>query len=136
MKLVSFCSYFNVEDGRKKATFQHIMIYYFKKGKNTKKDMWSIWRRFCGWLNISKVVCEVSCLRFLPPWCSTFGRSAEVDRDQIETLRTINVIYHVVDSWHTPNIQIKCWKSHQLGYVNHFDVWGPQKLSRKTPSWS
>ena len=28
------CSHFNIEDGRKYATFQHIMLYYFKKGKN------------------------------------------------------------------------------------------------------
>ena len=29
------CSHFNIEDGRKYATFLHIMLYYFKKGKNT-----------------------------------------------------------------------------------------------------
>ena len=28
------CSYLNIEDGRKYA-FWHIMLYYFKKGKNT-----------------------------------------------------------------------------------------------------
>ena len=28
------CSNFNIEDGREKATFSHIMLYYFKKGKN------------------------------------------------------------------------------------------------------
>ena len=28
------CSHFNIGDGRKKATFRHIMVYYFKKGKN------------------------------------------------------------------------------------------------------
>ena len=27
-------SHFNIEDGRKKQYFQHIMLYYFKKGKN------------------------------------------------------------------------------------------------------
>ena len=27
------CSYFNIEDQRKQH-FQHIMLYYFKKGKN------------------------------------------------------------------------------------------------------
>ena len=41
--------------------FWHIMLYYFKKGKNTiemqkKKDWCSVWRRFCDWLNMSKVV--------------------------------------------------------------------------------
>ena len=29
-----FCSHFNTEDGRKKQHFGHIMLYYFKKGKN------------------------------------------------------------------------------------------------------
>ena len=29
------CSHFNIEDGEKKQHFQHIMLYYFKKGKNT-----------------------------------------------------------------------------------------------------
>ena len=29
------CSHFNIEDGRKKQHFQHIMLYYFKKGKST-----------------------------------------------------------------------------------------------------
>ena len=28
-------SHFNIEDGREKQHFQHIMLYYFKKGKNT-----------------------------------------------------------------------------------------------------
>ena len=27
-------SHFNIEDGWKKRHFQHIMLYYFKKGKN------------------------------------------------------------------------------------------------------
>ena len=27
--------HFNIEDGRKKQHFWHIMLYYFKKGKNT-----------------------------------------------------------------------------------------------------
>ena len=29
-----FCESFNIEDGRKYATFWHIMLHYFKKGKN------------------------------------------------------------------------------------------------------
>ena len=31
----SLCSHFNIEDGRKKQHFRHIMLYYFKKGRNT-----------------------------------------------------------------------------------------------------
>ena len=37
-------SHFNIEDGRKYATFSVIMLYYFVKGKNTtemhKKIVW------------------------------------------------------------------------------------------------
>ena len=33
-KLVNFCSYFNIE-WKEKATFLHIMLYYFKKEKST-----------------------------------------------------------------------------------------------------
>ena len=28
------CSHFNIEDGRRKQHFWHIMLYYFKKDKN------------------------------------------------------------------------------------------------------
>ena len=42
------------------------------------------------------------------------------------------MLYHMEDSWHTPNIQIKHWKSfHQLSYVHYFDVWVPHKFSKK-----
>ena len=59
------------------------------------------------------------------------GRSVEVDSDQMETLTENNQRYT------TRNIAdiLKISKSsvenhlHQLGYVNHFDVWVPRKLS-------
>ena len=39
-KLVIFLySNFNIEDGRKWATFWHIILYYFKKGKNITKTL-------------------------------------------------------------------------------------------------
>ena len=55
------CSHFNIEDGRKKQHFLHIMLYYFKKCKNTiemqkKKDLCSVWRRCCDQSNMSKVM--------------------------------------------------------------------------------
>ena len=51
----------------------HIMLYYFKKGKNTKKDLCSVWRRCHDWSNVSEVVCEGSGWRFLTGWCSVVG---------------------------------------------------------------
>ena len=62
------------------------------------------------------------------------GRPIEVDRDQIETLIENNRHYTM---WVTADI-LKISKSstenhlHQLGYVHHFDVWVPHKLSKKT----
>lgn len=38
------------------------------------------------------------------PW---LGKPVDVDRDQIETLRT-TMLYLMGDSWHTQTIQIKC----------------------------
>ena len=128
------CRHFNIEDGRKKKQhFGHLMLYYFKKGKNAtemqKKDLCSIWRRCCDWWNVSKVVCEVSCWRSLAGRCSTVGYP-----NQIETLIENNQRYTM---WKIADI-LKISKSstenhlHQLGYVNHFDVWLPHKLSKKT----
>ena len=37
------------------------------------KDLRSVWRKCCDWLNVSKVICKVSCWRFLAGWYSTVG---------------------------------------------------------------
>ena len=64
------------------------------------------------------------------------GSPVEVDSDQIKTLTENNQRYI---TWETANI-LKISKSsaenhlHQLGYVNHFDIWVPHKLSQKKPS--
>ena len=65
------------------------------------------------------------------------GRPAEVDSDQIETIIENNQCY---TTRQIANI-LKISKSsvehhlHQLGYVNHFDVWVPHiKVKRKKPS--
>ena len=76
---------------------------------------------------MSKVVCEVSCWRFLAERCST------VDSDQIETLIENSQRYTTQE---IANI-LKMYKSsienhlHQLGYVNRFDVWVLHKLTEK-----
>ena len=60
------------------------------------------------------------------PW---LGTQVEVDGDQIETLIENNQCY---TTWEIANI-LKISKSsikshlHQLGYMNHFDVWVPHK---------
>ena len=75
----------------KKQHFQNIMLYYFKKGKKATeiqkiKDLCSVWRRFCDWSNVLKVICEVSCRNFHidnSPWSN---RPVEVNSGQIKTL--------------------------------------------------
>ena len=77
-KLVNFCvAILILKMEENMQHFQHIMLYYFQKGENStethKKDLCSVWWRCCDWLNTSKVVCEVSCWRFLVRWCSMVG---------------------------------------------------------------
>ena len=43
---------------------------------------------------MSKVVCKVSCWRFLADDAPLSGRPVEVDSDQTETLRAISVLPH------------------------------------------
>ena len=54
-----------------KQCFQCIMLYSFKKGNNateTQKKICAVSEKVS---NVSKVVCEVLCWRFLLGWCST-----------------------------------------------------------------
>ena len=80
---------------------------------------------------MSKVVCEVSCWRFLAggdaPWS---GRPVEVDSDQIETLIENNQRY---TTWEIVTYSKYEYENHlhQPGYVNRFDVWVPHKLREK-----
>ena len=79
-----------------KQRFQHIMLYYFKKGKNateTEKKICAVYGE--GAMNFQ--TCQKWFMKFHAgdfslddaPWS---GRPVEVDSDQIETLRTINNI--------------------------------------------
>ena len=54
------------------------------------------------------------------------GRSVEANSNQIKTLIENNQCYTMRDSRCTRNIQISVENQlHQLGYVDHFDVWVP-----------
>ena len=70
--------------------FQHIMLYYFKKGKNateTQKQIWVV----CGEGAVTDQTCQKWFVKFhagdlsldRAPWS---GRPVEVDGDQMETL--------------------------------------------------
>ena len=119
--------------GGKKQHFQHIMLYYFKKGKNATETQ----KKICAAYG-EGAVADRTCQKWFAKFCAgdfslddapQSGRPVEVDSDQIETL--------IVDSqrsttWKIADI-LKIPKSstenhlHQLGYVSHFDVWVPHK---------
>ena len=82
----------------KKQHFWHIMLYYFKKGKNTTEMQ----KRICTVYGEGAVT-DRMCQKWFVKFCAgdfslddatRLGRSVEVDSDQIKTLRTINVIPH------------------------------------------
>ena len=90
-----------------KQHFWHIMLYYFKKGKNEtemkkKKDLCSAGRRCRVWLNVSKVVCKVSCCRLLAGQCSTVGQTGwSWRRSDWDINWEQSTLYHVGDGRHT-----------------------------------
>ena len=57
------CSHFNIDDGRKYATFLHIMLYYFKKGKNG-TEMQKICA-VCGQAAMTDQTCQKWFVKFL-----------------------------------------------------------------------
>ena len=122
----------------KKQHFHHIMLYYFRKGKNT-TEMQK--KRICAVYGEGAVTDQMCQKWFAKFRAGDFslddaprsGRPVEVDNDQIETLIENNQCYA---AWEIANI-LKISKSsienhlHQLGYVNHFDVWVPHKFNDK-----
>ena len=64
------------------------------------------------------------------------GRPVEVDSDQIETLTENDQCYTMRERADILKISKSSLENHlyQLGYVNHFAVWVPHKLSKKNPS--
>ena len=77
--------------------FQHIMLYYFKQGKNAnwnaKKDLCCVRRRFCDWSNLSKWFVKFRAEVFSLDDAPRSGRQVEVDGNQIETLIKNNQCY-------------------------------------------
>ena len=124
----------------KKQHFWHIMVYYFKKGKNTikmkkKKDFCAIY----GEGAVTDLMCQKWFAKFhagdfLREDAPSLGRPVEVDSERIETLIENNQFY---TTWEIANI-LKISKSsiknhlHHLGYINCFD-WVLRKLSEKKP---
>ena len=120
----------------KKEHFQH-MLYYFKKGKNATEMQKKICAVYRG-----GAVTDRTCQK----WFAKFrardfslddapqsGRPVEVDSDQIDTLIGNNqhcTTQEIADMLKRSKSSSKN-HLHQLGYVNHFDIWVPHKLSEK-----
>ena len=121
----------------KKQHLQHIMLYYFKKDKNTTEMQKKICEVYgegavTHWMR-QKWFAKFRAGDFLLDDASRLGRLVEVDSDQIEMLIENNQRY---TTWEIADV-LKISKSstenhfHQLGYVNLFDVCVPHKLSEK-----
>ena len=131
------CSHFNIEDGRKKQHFQHIRLYYFKKGKNATETH----KKICAMYGEGAVT-DQTCQK----WFTKFhtgdfsldnaplsGRPVEVDSDQIKTVIENSQCYTTQETADILKISKSSIENHlhQLGYVNGFDVWVLHKLSEK-----
>ena len=79
----------------------HIILHYFNKGinatemqkKKRKKDLHHLWRRCCGWSNVSKWFVKFHAGCFALDDVPQLGGPVEVDGDQIETLIESNQHY-------------------------------------------
>ena len=114
-----------IEDGRKKQHFQHIILHYFKKGKNAtemqKKKKICV---LCG----ESAVTDWTCQKFVKFPAGGFslddapqlGRPAEADSHQIETLIENKQHYTTWEIANIPKISKGSTENHlhQLGYGN------------------
>ena len=90
---MNFCVAILILKMEENKHFWYIMLYYFKRGKHiteTQKRFVQCMEKCCDWSNVSKVVCEVSCWRFLAGWS---GRPVEVNSDQLKTFTENNQRY-------------------------------------------
>ena len=84
------CSHFSIEDKRRKATFWHITLYYFKKGEKVTEMQKKICA-VCGEGAVTDRMCQKSYAKVRAggfslddaPW---LGRPIDIDSNQIKTL--------------------------------------------------
>ena len=90
-------------------------------------------RRWCDWSKVSKVLCEVCAGGFSLDDALSSGRPVEAESNQIKTLIEKNQCYTMPEI--TDGLKISQSRVenhlHQFGYINHFEVWVPHKLSGK-----
>ena len=113
------------------------MLYYFKKGKNATETQ----KKICAVYGEGAVTDQTCQMWFTKFHAGDFllddtplsGRPFEVDSDQIETFIENKKRYITREIADILKISISSVENHlhQLGYVHHFDVWAPHKLSKK-----
>ena len=127
-KLVNFCVAILISRITSLAYYALLFHKMWKRNWNAKKDLFSVWKRYCDWLNTSKVVCEVLSWRFLTGWCSMV-RQTSWSWQQVNCNTENN---HHYPTWEIADV-FKISKSiienhlYQLAYVNCFDVCVPYK---------
>ena len=117
----------------KEQHFRHLMLYYFKKGKNETEMQ----KKICAVYGEGAVTDRMCQKRFAKFCAGDFslddaprsGRPLEVDSDQIETLIENNQCYTTQEIADILKISKSSVENHlhHLGYVNHFDIWVPHK---------
>ena len=87
---------------------QHFLVYYallfqerLKHNWDAQKDLCRVWRKFCEWSSVSKVVCKVSAGDFVLDDAPQSSRAVKVDSDQIEALIENNQCYN---TWEIANL--------------------------------
>ena len=116
----------------KKQHFQHIMLYYFRKDKNTTKIFFLIVQCMekVLWL-IQHVKSDLRSFmqRFHSGPCSTVGKPVQVDSNQIKTWIKNNQCYITQEIANILKISKSRFENylHQLCYIHLFDVWIPHK---------
>ena len=122
----------------KKQHFRHIMLYYFKKGENA-TEMHKKICAVCG----EGAVTDRTCQKWFAKFCAgdfslddapQSDRPVEVDSNEMEIIIENNQCYTMQEIADILKISKSSIENHlhQLGYVHHFDVWVPHKLSEKT----
>ena len=102
-------SRFNIKDGKNKQHFQHIMLYYFKKGENateTQKNICAVYGKGAATdqtcqSGLQSFMLEMSRWMMLHSWVGQLKLTAIKSRHQ-----ELSILYHMGDSQHTQNIQI------------------------------
>ena len=89
---MNFCVAILILEMEENTHFQHIMLYYFKKGKNATEMQEK--KKICGVYGKGSVT-DQTCQKWFVKFCAghssldnapRWGRPVEVDSDQIETL--------------------------------------------------